>query len=106
VSEQPCTCGRAAVGPYSRRQCRPCWLALNDGRYQRAWGLAVRPPCPHEGPVMEAAVCQCADPEARHVRHCLHPAAEHGRCTRGPCAGTDPDVRSCAGCPLRRPDGG
>ena len=54
--------------------------------------------CPFEGAITEHATCHCA---GRHVRVCLHPKAEHGRCTRGENNGQDPDVASCMTCTLR-----
>lgn len=95
--------------PKTASQCRICWLSVNDGRYQKLWGLPVTAadgphhpgparggymplPCIHEGPVIEHANCGS---EYKHVRDC----EVHDRCTRGPNNGT---VACCRDCPDRR----
>lgn len=89
---RPCRCGR--IG-----SCRLCYLAKTSREYQILWGII--PPCPFLGPVVEAAVCDCANAEDKHIRVCEHPKADHGRCTRGPNNGQDPDITSCLTCSIR-----
>lgn len=122
---RPCTCDRHRPGfPWGPGDCVLCWTWHNREGFRAAFGHAGAvaepprvegsrvtaapgppppcqpPPCPDEGPVVESATCNCADPESRHVRLCLSadPSAPD-KCVRGPSA--DPAVRSCAACPLR-----
>lgn len=70
-----------------------CWECYRAGRGKA--GVAakpparvglplLRPPCAHEGPVVEGCrTCgTAADREARHVRLCGHPTADRDKCTR------------------------
>jgi hypothetical protein len=77
--KRPCDCNRAKAGePFEQGQCRLCWLALNDARYQRLWTQAADPrpkkaQAPIDGPgtelrrllkelgVTEFAGCGCAN---------------------------------------------
>lgn len=34
-----CNCNNALKGNYDKTQCRLCWLALNDKRYQKLWKI-------------------------------------------------------------------
>lgn len=57
--KRPCDCDQAKAGePYKPGQCRLCWLALNDARYQKLWTEPADPhpkkePVPIDGPGTE-----------------------------------------------------
>jgi hypothetical protein len=37
--DRTCFCNRAAVGPYTKDQCKTCWKGLNDERYKKLWNM-------------------------------------------------------------------
>lgn len=97
--KRPCHCGKAATGAYTFDQCRRCWLALNDRRYQRLWGLPEtapesRPPDPKPpalGRFSQPAPCVHRGEPTGETRPCptctgtvmvpLLACALHGECT-------------------------
>lgn len=109
---RPCLCDRCRPGPYTLDQCRLCWLAANDPRYQQRWGLPVTAKgavtllpaqpaptasCVHLGPPT-GAVAHCRSCQG-HVQVKVCACAVHGQCTPArkvaglPCCGTCPDYR-------------
>lgn len=93
-----CSCGRFLPDGEMfdpEKHCRACTFKHRTLKHQNSIPLIT---CPHEGPIVQWANCNC---EAKHVRQCLHPDAEHDLCTRGPNSGKDTNVVSCEGCQLR-----
>lgn len=106
---RPCACDRIRPGPYTLDQCRLCWLAANDPRYQQRWGLPVTArgdvrlvpaqpapaaPCVHLGPPT-GAVVRCRSCRG-NVQVKVHACAVYEACTP---ARKVPILACCRGCP-------
>lgn len=98
--KRPCDCNRVTSPEWSPDQCRLCWLATYDERYQKLFGtiknsgiksvkVIRRDNCLYLGKVLDRGSCNCP---SKWVRQC----EKHGQCRTGP----SPDaVRSCTVCP-------
>lgn len=90
-------CPRVRVGePFdAARDCGTCWHWHHSPEHRRIMGgdpkdvvpvrrslPIARPPCRHEGPVVEPCKTCPATAEERHVRLCFHPSGSRDKCTR------------------------
>lgn len=97
--KRPCTCNRVTSSEWSQDQCRLCWLATYDDRYQKLFGVQKtsiksvkilrRDNCSSLGKVLDRGSCNCP---GKWVRLC----EKHGTCRTGP---SSDSVRSCLQCP-------
>lgn len=97
--KRPCTCNRVTSPDWSADQCRLCWLATYDERYQKLFSVQKlsgiksvkvkrRDNCMSLGKVLDRGACNCP---SKWVRQC----DKHGSCRTGPSADA---VRSCLQC--------
>lgn len=57
TTKRPCTCNRVYSPHYTYDQCRVCWLAQYDARYQELWGIQTQTVIlPGLGDLVESAI--------------------------------------------------
>jgi hypothetical protein len=98
---RPCDCDNCSLDPaqpYTRTQCRLCWLYHHDLEYRALWDGPAARLCWHLGPSTQATVrCPgCTGSVGLRLFTC----AVHGTCTLARAA---PPTACCATCPDRDP---
>ncbi|MCI0459761.1 MAG: hypothetical protein L0Z62_22655 [Gemmataceae bacterium] len=78
----------------SPESCRLCWLAANDPRYQRLWGITGPGACVHLG-AETGETGECVSCWGR-VKLKVFGCVVHGTCTTGKQV---EGVACCRGCP-------